>query len=234
MNGSFYAAVTGASGQQTKMDVVANNMANINTAGYKSQSAVFSSLVQKKLSDSVSGLETVRTGTGAAVKKIGTEFTPAGYTQTDNENDYAIVGKGFFMLQNPVSGDTTFTRDGSFSLSQRGGDFYLASSDGKLVLDKAGRYIRMEEGTNPDIGIFTFEVEAGLKNIGKNEYEATPVNGEPVLSESSSLQQGALEISGVDLAAEMAKAMEAQKAYSLALKMIQTSDDVAGTINTLR
>lgn len=234
MNASFYAAVQGATGQQTKMDVIANNMANINTTGYKSKNAVFSELIRKNLNNREEIQNPVDSGSGAAIRLIGTDYTPAGLTQTGNRDDYAIIGKGFFMLQNPLSGQISYTRDGNFIRSLRGDEFYLASSEGKMVLDPQGRPIRMEEGAAADIGIFGFAVEAGLISTGNNEYKASALSGEPRLSDSASLAQGALELSGVDLAMEMAKAMEAQKAYAMALKMIQTSDEVTDTINSLR
>ena len=234
MKGSLYTAVQGVSGQQTKMNVIANNMANINTAAFKTKNAVFSELIRKNLYSEVDIQDPPDSGSGAAVQEVGSDFTPASYKSTGNMNDYAIVGKGFFMLQDPESGGISFTRDGTFISSLRGEEFYLATVDGKLVMDKEGQAIRIEEGKTPDIGIFEFSIESGLINIGKNEYEGTVLSGIPVLTNFSRLEQGAIEVSGVDLAMEMTKAMEDQKAYAMALKMVQTSDEITDTINSLR
>jgi flagellar basal-body rod protein FlgG len=240
MYGSFYTAALGARSQQAKMDVISNNLANINTNGYKSKNAIFSDLVYTNLNANKEANTNLQAGSGIKISQVNTDFTPAGYTPTGLVNDFAIEGSGFFMLLDPATQETTYTRDGSFSLSLREDQFYLVSSNGKLVLDENRQAIVMSElgkdtnGNSPNIGIFEFKQKNGIESIGDNEFRPVEKNGQPELSSTSVLQQGVLEVSGVDVAAELSRVIETQRAYSYALKMVQTSDEITATINSLR
>lgn len=235
MDTSFYSAVRGAMTQQQHMNILANNIANINTYGYKSKTASFQDLVYYNMNAPADENTRLTAGTGANIARTETDFSQAGITQTGRTLDYAIQGNGFFMLRNPVDNSISYTRNGNFQLSQRADGFYLADAQGKLVLDGNQLPIRYEGGNltgNP--GIYDFVHTNGMLSVGDGEYVPVDKNGAPVLAQDAELVQGALENSNADLAKEMAKVIESSRAYSYVLKMVQTSDEVEQTINSLR
>lgn len=231
---SFYTAARGAMEQQKKMDVVANNLANVNNYGYKPKNAVFSELMHYNLNNYRGDETPMKAGTGVIVERTDTDFTPAGYITTNGVNDYAIEGKGFFMLQSPIDGSVTYTRNGRFSISYRGQDAYLVNDNGSFVLDRNRQPIRVNGGERGTIGVFGFRVLDGMQSTGNNEFAPTARNGEPFLMEDAKVVDHALETSGVDMADQMSKVIESQRAYSYALRMVQTSDEIVSTINSLR
>lgn len=256
MNQSFYIGALGAMGQQAKIDVVSNNIANVSTTGFKAQYGAFSDLVHAEMRNS-QGENGAESGSGTKLDQTKTNLTAMPYTATGLENDYAIEGEGFFMLKDPVTGDITYSRDGRFQLSRLDDQFYLVNSDGKRVLNmdqeeisydvKPYTYPGEEEDTEEEedeledgehdpkaIGVYTFAIRDGIQSEGNNEYTVTEKNGEPILLEKANVISGALEGSGVDFAQEMTRMIEAQRAYSYALKMVQTSDEIESTINALR
>ncbi|MEY8356450.1 flagellar hook basal-body protein [Lachnospiraceae bacterium 54-53] len=256
MNQSFYIGALGAGSQQTKLNVVSNNIANVNTVGFKAQYGVFADLIYAETRNSQGG-EAVKSGSGAVLDTVKTDMTSMPYRDTGLENDYAISGDGFFMLKDPVTGDITYSRDGRFQLSQLEDKFYLVNVDGKRVLNMDQEEItydvkpavypgdeeeeeeeedELEEGEHDPraIGVYTFAVKDGIQSKGDNEYVVTAKNGDPILLENAKVIKGALEESGTDFAQEMTRMMEAQRAYSYALKMVQTSDEIESTINALR
>lgn len=232
MNQSFYIGAIGALGQQEKLNVAANNLANTNTVGYKNHSGVFSDLMYNQIKNA-SGADRAKGGSGSRLANVKTDFTPAAYHETGMMHDYAIAGEGFFMVKDPASGAISYTCDGRFSLSQSGETFYLITSDGKRVLNKNKEEI--EAPYDPQrIGVYTFAILDGMQNSGNNSYLASANQGEPILREDAEVVKGALEQSGTDVALEMTRIIEAQRAYSYTLKMVQTSDEVEATINSLR
>lgn len=158
---------------------------------------------------------------------------------TERDYDFAIIDKGFFMMRNPVTNEITYTRNGRFSLSQRGDDFYLVNDAENLVLDRNQNPIRLvgDAATGLELealpGIYDFAVKNGMLNVGDNEYAPVAKNGPPILQDEDPLQ-GALESPGTDMALELVRMIESQRAYSYALKMVQTSDEVVQTVNSLR
>ncbi len=232
---SFYTAARGVMEQQKRMDVVANNMANLNNYGYKSKNATFTELMHYNLNNAHGEETTVKAGTGVLLTKTNTDFSANGVFQTDSPYDFAIMGKGFFMLQNPRNGQITYTRNGRFSLSQVGNEFYLVNDTGNYVLDKGGNRIRVVGGNlSSEVGVYRFNVLDGMLNVGDNEFMPTEKNGNPILDAGAQVKNYVLESSGVDLAEEMSRVIESQRAYSYAMKMVQTSDEIVGTINALR
>lgn len=258
MNQSFYIGALGAGGQQQKMNVIANNIANVNTVGFKEQYSVFSDLIYNDVRSSEGG-NSARSGSGVKVDHTKTDFTTSIFNETGMEHDYAIAGEGFFMLKDPVTGDVSYTRDGRFHLSIMEDKYYLVDTDNRRVMNMDQEEITydVKEVRNPEdeveeeeeeeeeeleegehdpraIGVFTFARRDGILNAGSNEFTVTAKNGEPILLEKAKVAKRSLETSGVNFAAEMARMMEAQRAYSYALKMVQTSDEIEGTINQLR
>lgn len=256
MNQSFYIGALGAMGQQAKLDLVSNNIANVNTVSYKAKYSAFSDLLHYNVKSSQGG-DAARSGTGVKVAEQKIDFSGVGYTPTGFENDYAIRGEGFFMLRNPATGDVTYTRDGRFQLSRLEDLYYLVDEGGRRVLNQDEEEITykvksfivpgeddfvedeedpIEEGERDPrkIGVFTFDRKDGIRATGENEFTASELNGDPILLENAKVEQRALETSGVDFAKEMTRMIEAQRAYSYALKMVQTSDEIEVMVNSLR
>lgn len=255
MNMAFYIGTTGAKGSSDKLSVSANNLANINNNGFRPKTASFSELVNRNIKDPEETPTRLQTGNGVRISKTSTDFQAGGIAQTGLSTDYALLeGNTFFMLQDPDSGDVAFTRSGRFHIGQADENaYYLMSESGKYVLDEDGEpfeaevpdveamasedYEEEEDETDPEdlpkIGVYTFANPSRMASLGDNEYLA-PEGEEPVLVEEPKLMAGALETSGTDLVKEMTRIMESQRAYSFALKMVQTSDEIEGTVNSLR
>jgi len=129
----------------------------------------------------------------------------------------------------------TYTRNGHFSLSQQGNQFYLVNDAGNRVCDRNGNPVIVNNGTfSGEIGIYQFNITDGMQSVGDNEFAPTAKNGTPFLVQDGKLIRHALETSGVDMAEEMTKVIESQRAYSYALRMVQTSDEIVNTVNSLR
>lgn len=259
MNQSFYTGALGALNQQSKLNVVSGNIANVNTVGYKSQYGAFSDLIYAQTRNT-KGEDGVKTGSGSKISEVKTDMTNMPYHTTDVENDHAIDGEGFFMLKDPLTQQITYSRDGRFELAKAEDKYYLINVSGKRVLNmdqeeisydvKPASYpsedgeekeeeeekVEYGEGEHDphSIGVYTFSRLNGLEGVGDNGFVATAKNGDPILLEKAKVVKGSLEESGTDFALEMTKMMEAQRAYSYALKMVQTSDEVETTINSLR
>lgn len=232
---SFYTAARGVMTQQEKLDITANNLANINNYGYKAKSASFSDLMYYNLNNKDGQQTALTAGTGVKVECTNTDFTPSEYTQTDGMYDYAIPGKGFFRLINPSTGEITYTRNGHFSLSQQGNQFYLVNDAGNRVSDGNGNPITVTpNGLSADIGVYTFNITDGMLSVGDNEFAPVEKNGNPISVPDAQVVDHALETSGVDMADEITKVIESQRAYSYALKMVQASDEIVTTVNSLR
>lgn len=235
MYASFYTAAAGAAAQQARMDVTANNLANVNTSGFKPKNAVFSQLLYYNLHAERDSQTSLRAGAGSKVMNTATDFEEMGLEQTNGRWDYGIRGNGFFRLQNPVTGEITYTRNGHFSLSQREDGFYLVADSGNLVTDAQGQPIRAENGEpSAEPGIYSFYMQSRLMNVGENEFVQPEGEAQPYINTQAELERNTLESSGTDMITEMTRMMESQRAYSYALKMLQTSDEVTGTINSLK
>lgn len=221
--------------QQRRMDVVSNNIANVNNYGYKEKNSVFSDLMYYNLNNYTGEDTRLKSGVGVIVEKTNTNFDPAGFVTTDLEHDYAIEGEGFFMLRNPQDNSITYTRNGHFSMSQRGNQFYLVNDDGNFVLDQNRNPILVtQDGLQAEIGVYGFNILDGMRSVGDNEFVPIEKNGNPYLIQGAKVLDHALESSGVNLADQISKVIESQRAYSYSLKMVQTSDEIVSTINSLR
>lgn len=241
MDISFYTAKVGAKAQQTNLDVISNNMANVNTAGYKAQKAGFVDLLYSNVREPEDVDTQLQVGSGARVEKTDIDFNSGGLQSTDNPTDYAILGSGFFAVQNPATNEIYYTRDGSFQHSLRqDGSFYLVTGNGDLVLDKEFQRIQVdleggETAVGPErLGVFDFEIKDGMLLAGENLFTPVEKNGQPIAVEGEVVQQGYLEMSNADTSKEMTRLIEAQRAYSMALKMVQTSNEIEQTVEGLR
>lgn len=263
MNQSFYTGALGAGSCMKKLSVTANNLANINTTGFKPKTVVFSDLLNVNLNDSPEAVTDLQTGVGVRVEGTHTGFGVSGAEQTGGEYDYAIMEpNAFFMLKDPETGAISYTRNGHFHRASMEDDFYLVSESGKLVLDQNGEPLKLEatdverrlaemdedfdpedyeedddedeESELPRVGVYTFKNPSRLLSAGDQEYVPGDANDEATLVENPSLAAGALETSGTDLAKEMTRIIECQRAFSYALRMVATSDEIESTINNLR
>ena len=253
---AFYSAAVGAQQQMRSMDVHANNIANVNTYGFKAQMPAFQALMYGMLGG-IDNRQLPR-GSGSALALTGSDYSAGPLEQTGRDLDYAIVGDGFFALYDPASGEVSFTRDGSFTLSplqvekesdadteqvpaedgtqaepQMETRYYLSDGEGRQVLGTDGYPI---EVTDPSaelpVGVFNIQYQDGLERAGSERFLMNAKNGS-IWTSDAKLQRGYLESSNADLATELTGVIEAQRSYSYALKMVTTADEVETTVNDL-
>lgn len=239
MNQSFYTASVGAGMHQSRLDIISNNLANINTEGYKNKSSSFVNLLYNNINEAQES-RSLKSGNGIKVIGTETDFKQGMLNNTGEPLDYAIKGEGYFAVQSPATGEIFYTRDGSFMMSQPvdfdGENLNLVTKEGFYVLDSNEEPIVVQNiNEDLDIGVYTFQILNGMESIGDGKFRPTEKNGIPELVEDADiLGKGILEMSNVDLIKEMSKIVETQRAYQFAIKMIQTSDDITGMINSLR
>lgn len=253
MDRSFYTGAVGAIAHQERLNVIANNIANVNTNGYKRKPATFSECIYSNLNAIAQEPTDYIAGAGVHVEKTDVDFTQGHLATTGKEYDYMIIGNGFFAVQNPVTQEITYTRNGNFMTSLQAdadGRFYLQTANGKRVLDANQNPIIVGvlqggEGSQQmitgqelveQIGIYTFPSTNGMESVRGTEFVPVEKNGQPVAvpGDRRTLEHKALEMSNVNLGDEITKMIEAQRCYQYALKMVQTSDEVETTINGLR
>ena len=267
---SLYTAASGMISQQTNVDTIANNLANVNTTAYKSESTEFKSLLYQDLqpkTTTANGEQKpvgAQVGLGSRVASVTSHYTQGTFTATDSSSDFAISGDGFFAVQN-LDGDIIYTRNGSFTFAIATEGFMLATSDGypvvssdgapivldseyntsEITIDNYGNLCYPDESNNPQeigiqIGLFQFTNPAGLEKIGNNYLAATDASGVAQneayddVGSRSTLKQGYLEASNVQVATEMVNLITAQRAYELCSKAITTSDTMMEQANNLK
>jgi flagellar basal-body rod protein FlgG len=246
---------------QLYIDNISNNLANVNTTGYKKSKLEFQELLYQTIVDpgagsadgakSPAGLQL-----GLGVRSVANQkiFGQGNLQETKNPFDMAITGTGFLQVQMP-SGEVAYTRDGSFKISNDG---TIVTSQGfplepqitvpegasNLLIDATGKVtVQMgDSGTQEEIGqieMVKFLNEGGLKSLGNNLYQVSPASGEPEAGTPGTnglgtLAQGFLEASNVELVEEMVNMIVAQRAYEISAKAIQTSDSMLQLANQLR
>lgn len=254
---SFYNAAVGAYQQQLRMNIQANNIANVNTQGYRAERAVFGELMNRNV-DGIDGSRLPK-GTGTRIIQAATDFTTRGYKDTGRRFDYAIEGDGFFALFDPETQEISFTRDGSFTMVQfwippaedavpekdaNGEDippqptpvWRLSDNEGRCVLDPQGNFIVIDPENRDEplnLGVFDYAILDGIQHADSSRLVATERNGQLYLG-TGKVINGVLEMSNTDLTQEFIKVIESQRAFSYALKMVTTSDEIETTINGLR
>lgn len=241
MNVSFFNAAVGAQQQQQRMNIQANNIANVNTHGYRAKKPAFYSLLYQN----INGIDNAQLprGAGTRVEMAATDFRSGPMIGTAGLQTYGIDGEGFFALVDAATNEVSYTREGNFSLSQvtRMGEdglpeeiFYLSDGMGRMVLSNTGAPIEVtDQSMDMPVGIFDFVNRDGMLSVGDNRLIPVAKNGQ-VRMGTGVLRRGVLEASNTDLAVEFGKVIEAQRSYSYALKMVQTSDEIETTINGLR
>ncbi|WP_036771452.1 flagellar basal-body rod protein FlgG [Photorhabdus australis] len=257
---SLWIAKTGLDAQQTNMDVIANNLANVSTHGFKRQRAVFEDLLYQTIRQpgAMSSEQTrlpsgLQIGTG--VRPVATEriHSQGNLSETNNSNNVAIRGKGFFQVQLP-DGSSAYTRDGSFQVDQNG---QLTTANGFLIFptitipDNATDITIGRDGvvsakiqgqsTPQQVGQFTlttFINESGLESIGENLYVETsssgvPIENTPGINGAGLLQHKYVETSNVNIAEELVNMIQTQRAYEVNSKAVSTSDQMLQKLTQL-
>ena len=242
MRTAFYAGASGLLANQKAMDNIANNVANVSTAGYKPQNISFQSLIYDEMY--VNTPTDPEKGHGVKAEINDTNFNLSSLLPTNYDLDFAITGNALFAVEQ--DGLVAFTRAGNFNIGMDGETGYLVTQNGDFVLDKQGNRIVLEKeaGTNnfdtskltDTIGLFTFANPNYLTPVANNLYAISEKSGQAELVESNmgQLIQGALEQSGTNLADEMAEMISVQRAFQLAARVVSTAEENQQTINGLR
>lgn len=243
MKPAFYSGASGLIANQRLMDNVGNNIANVNTVGFKPQVVTFETLIRNEMYVNTESDPTH--GTGVRASEYGINSSTGNFISTGELLDFAVVGDGFFAV---TAGDgvTEYTRDGNFNIILQGDQAYLGTLDGGYVLDADGAYIELNPGetgvsldlseVQDQIGVFVFQNANALGPVMSNRYIETDRSGEAEALENGgqSLLQGALEGANVDITDQMVELITAQRAYSFSARVVQTADENEQTINSLR
>lgn len=240
--------------QQFNLDTIANNLANVNTTGFKGQRAEFEDLMYETVRGGNQTSGPVQVGLGSALSATAQSFGQGALQTTGNPLDLAIIGDGFFPVTRP-DGSAAYTRDGTFKRDANGlivtSDGYpldpqitvppnaisvSVGADGKISAMIPGQNNPQEIGT---IQIAHFSNPAGLNRIGQNLFAASGASGDaqvvtPGQDGAGEIRAGVLEGSNVQVVEEMVKMIMAQRAYEINSKAIQTSDEMLSTINNLK
>ena len=237
MNKSFYIGALGAHQQQKSMAVTGNNIANVNTYGFKGEKSRFQNLLYQDIKSADGG--DVKTAAGTHMVAADTIYRAGGAAITNRMQDYMIEGDGFFAVQDPRTGDISLTRNGAFytPAQREQGELtqtYLTDGDGRLVLDQNLQPIPADDvNARMPVGIFDCDNYNGMLHLEGTRFQNLAKNGE-IRPGTGKIIQGALEASNVDLTQEIVNMIETQRAYTMALKMMTTSDEIETTINNLR
>lgn len=258
---SLYTSATGMKANQLYIDNISNNLANVNTTGFKKSKLEFQELLYQTMVEPGSGtVEGAKSPAGLqvglGVRSVANQkiFGQGNLTETKNPYDLAIQGNGFLQVQLP-SGEIAYTRDGSLKISSDG---TIVNSSGfplepQITIPEGAQAIQIDAtgkvtvtvpgtGTQEDLGQIEtaqFLNQSGLKSLGGNLYSATSASGEaetgtPGSNNLGTLAQGVLEASNVELVEEMVNMIVAQRAYEVSAKAIQTSDSMLQLANQLK
>lgn len=251
---ALYSAATGMNAQETNIDVIANNLANVNTTGFKKSRADFQDLVYQYLVEPGAPTSTttkspsgIQVGLGVKTAAVQKVFTPGDLTSTGNPYDVAIEGDGFFEIEVPGSSVKAYTRSGAFQIDNSGN---IVTSDGyklspsitipndatSVTIGQDGTVSARQPGaTAPaSVGQITatrFPNNAGLRALGRNLYEETESSGTAVTGTFGQegfgrLSQGFLESSNVSVVEQVVNMITAQRAYEASSKGISSADEM--------
>lgn len=258
MTQALWIAKTGLDAQQMRMAVVSNNLANVNTTGFKQGRAVFEDLLYQNIRQSggQSSQDTILPSglsLGTGVRIVATEklFTQGSVLQTGNAMDVAISGRGFFQILKP-DGELAYTRDGTFQINDQGemvtSSGYIVQpgitvpdaaqsitigSDGTVSVKLPGQAVPTQVGTLETVDFIN---PVGLQAVGENLYIETVASGPaqpgtPGLNGLGTLVQGSLEGSNVNVVSELVNMIETQRAYEMNSKAITTNDQMMQYLN---
>jgi flagellar basal-body rod protein FlgG len=256
---SLYSSASGMEAQQANLDVIANNLANVNTTGFKRSKIEFQDLLYEttRAPGAEQGSSTqlptgIQMGHGSRVVATAKVFTEGELTQTGEQLDLAINGDGFFQVQMP-DGSIAYTRDGALKRSATG---QVTTSDGLplqggfqpipagttgITISSAGEVTMTSASGNSNfqVQLVRFTNPAGLNSMGGNLYteslaSGTPETGTPGENGYGTIQQGYLEMSNVKVVQEMVNMIVAQRAYEVNSKSVQSADEMMQESNNLR
>jgi flagellar basal-body rod protein FlgG len=240
----MYSAAAGMAAQQQRLDAVSNDIANVNTTGYKRVRVAFRDLVYTP--EWLASQRGVTEGAGAAATTVGRGSAQGSFQRTDEPLDVAVTGQGFLRMKR-ADGTDVLTRDGDLRIDDQG---RLTSQRGDLVQPP----IKVPPGTDPSklsiaengsvtldgtelgrIAIVTVPSPDGLQAVGDNGFAPTPQSGTiRAAAAGTTLQQGVLEMSNVDMGDAMTEMLESQRAYEMASKAIQAQDRQAEIANGIK
>ena len=249
-------AATGLHNQQRRLDTIANNVANVNTIGFKSsrldfKDALYTAGLTPPLARTPEGNQ--QKGHGLMVAGITKDFSFGNIQRTDGKLDMAIGGEGFFAVQ-AADGATLYTRNGSFNVSVEADGVYLVDNEGFYVLDNTEARIQIpqfandirvaedgvitfiagEDETTAVLGLYTFRNLTGLLSVGDGNYSESAASGDRLPAGDARVLQGVLEGSNVDLSQEFTRMIRTQRAFSLASRALVTADEMEGIANNMR
>lgn len=258
---SLWTSATGMQAQELNIDVISNNLANVNTSGFKKSRAEFQDLLYESMrpAGAASSADTtvptgIQLGHGTRPSAVQKMFGQGDFQNTQNELDWAIEGDGFYQIELP-NGDTGYSRSGEFKLDADG---RIVNPDGfplipeitvptdtisiSVGLDGTVSVIQAGDATPSEIGtvqLARFVNPAGLRSLGKNLYSATNASGDEITGKPGengfgTLAQGFLEMSNVSVVDEMVNMITAQRAYETNSKVITTADDMLQMANNLK
>ena len=258
---ALYVAATGMNAQQVNIDNIANNLANVNTTGFKRGRVDFQDLLYEAVRSPGANASAnteiptgISVGHGSRVASIQKLFTQGSYQHTGQPLDVVIEGDGFYQITQP-SGDTAYTRDGSFKLNSTGqlvtsnGDLLTPNitiptdalevtiaADGTVSITQPGQAAPAVVG---NVTIAKFSNPAGLEAIGQNLFRETQSSGAPLVGAPGAqgfgtLLQGSLEMSNVSIVEELVNMIVSQRAYEINSKAITTSDEMMQTATQLK
>jgi len=259
MNDSLYIAATGMHMQQKSVDTIANNLANVNTPGFKKSRVSFEDLVYRDLSGAAAALDAtggqrMLQGSGVGIASLFKSFVAGDLKKTDAPMDIAIQGEGFFEVV-AQDGAPAFTRGGTFTVDKDG---FLASTGGyalkpsihigsdarEITVKPDGRvFVRARDQADAQevgrIELVRFSDNSGLASLGGNLYKPTERSGDPIYGRAGeegvgTIAQGFVEGANVNLVEEMVDLMVAQRAYESSVKVLQASDEMLAMSNNLR
>jgi len=255
----LWAAATGMSCQQTNLDVVANNLANVNTSGFKKSRINFQDLMYETMraagAATASGGQIpsgIQIGMGAKVVSVDKVFLQGDFSQSRNPMDIAIEGKGFFKVLN--NGREFYTRSGAFKLDKDGyicdnsgnrlqPEFAVPATTVNITIESGGKLVATgsdgKELGSTQFQLFDFANPAGLRSTGQGLFVPTDasgdaVQGNPGADQFGTILQGFLEMSNVDVVEEMIHMIMAQRAYELGTKAIQAGEEMLQQANNLK
>ncbi|NOS71973.1 MAG: flagellar basal-body rod protein FlgG [Verrucomicrobia bacterium] len=256
---ALYSASSGMESQQTQLDVISNNLANVSTTGFKKSKAEFQDLLYQTTSapgaDAGGGNQVptgVQIGHGSRLVSTAKVFTNGELKQTGERLDLAIEGDGFFEVQMP-DGSKAYTRDGnlktgpdgriltSTGLPLQGGFQPIPAGSTNVSIASTGEVSISGSAGNSSfrMQLVRFANPAGLSSLGRNLYAETPASGaaeigSPGESGFGTVQQGALEMSNVKVVEEMVNLIVAQRAYEVNSKAVQAADEMLQMSNNIR
>ena len=249
-------AATGLRHQQARLDTIANNIANINSAAYKSARLDFKDALYTAgliPASARSPEENQQKGHGVMIAAISKDFSTGAFQRTDRALDVAIEGEGFFELEDSY-GNLVYSRNGSFEMNRWGDGYYLLNGDGYFIHDENGMKIRVpdntesitidtqgfitftvgENETEVRLALYTFRNITGLLSVGNGNYGESEASGVKMPAANARIRQGTLEISNVSLSEEMTRIIRTQRVFQLASRALKTADDMEGIANNMR